>query len=100
MPQSVETAATSHEIEVSTLKDVGEGYRILTREGLLSEIQWVDWTQEDGVLVEVVLADDSELTGPGATQVRAIWHENAELVTPQDLAASPSVAELGLTHSI
>lgn len=100
MPESVNMDSVSHEIEVTTLKDIGEGYRILTREGLLPEVQWVDWTEEDGISVEVVLGDDSELTGSGATQVRVIWHENAELVTQQDLAAAASITELGLTHSI
>lgn len=90
------TQESRPEIETTRFKDLGEGYQILTRDGLLPHVEWVDWLEDEGALAQAVLEDDSEVTGAGSIELRAVWHENADLITPEDLANSPTLLHLGL----
>lgn len=91
----METTSTEPELAYTMLKDVGEGYCILTQEGLLPQVLWVGWVEEAGDTYEIELFDESYVLGDGATPVVSIWHEDAESVTAAHLAAAPARATLG-----
>lgn len=91
----MDTTPAKPELVSTTLKDVGEGYCILTREGLLPQILWVGWAEDPGDIYEIELEDESYLLGSGSTPVSAIWHEDAGSVTAAELATAPARATLG-----
>lgn len=91
----MDATLTAPELANTMLKDVGEGYCILTQEGLLPQILWVGWAEEAGDIYEIELEDESYLLGPGAILVTSIWHEDADSVTAVELAAAPPRDTLG-----
>ncbi|CAM4235314.1 hypothetical protein KESI111651_09355 [Kerstersia similis] len=76
-------------IEITTLRNVGEGYRILYAEGLSPEIDQVSWEDEEGDVAVVSFVDDTEIKGAGNLAVHAVWHEDAARVTPDHLKQAP-----------
>lgn len=88
--------AGSSKVAVVELRHVNEGTNILTPDGLLPYVEWVDWTGDtaEGLTVEVQLHDDTMLVGDGLTLVSTVWHEDADTVTMADLAASNPISAL------
>ncbi|CAM3860521.1 hypothetical protein EV679_2133 [Kerstersia gyiorum] len=78
-------------IENTTLRDVGEGYRVLYATGLSPEIDQVSWEDEEGEYAVVSFIDGTELKGAGNLAVHAVWHEDAASVTPAHLAQAPAL---------
>lgn len=81
------------EIIKTTLTWVEEGQRILTPNGLLPVIEYVDW-QDDSAedLVTIEFVDDSQATGKGDTKVHVVAGEDADDVTTAQLAKAPDPA--------
>ena len=62
---------------------LGEGYRIVWKDGSLSPaIDWVDWIEdpedEDKEKVEVTFQDGSTQTFNKGVPMRQIWHEDID----------------------
>lgn len=90
------------EIIKTTLTWVEEGQRILTPNGLLPTIEYVDW-QDDSAddLVTIEFDDDSQATGTGDTKVHVVAGDEADEVTPAQLAKAPEPAwTVGIGESV
>lgn len=85
-------SAAESVVVLTTLKHLGEGYRIITPEGVYPAIvETVDWEDEEGERAIADLSDDSELSGPGDMAIAAVWHEDADKVTAAEIAAAPAI---------
>lgn len=63
-------------------QNLGEGYRIVTEDGVLSPmIEWVDWVQqsdeEGDIKVDVQFSDESSQVFDKDVKLNQIWHEDA-----------------------
>ena len=69
-------------IEEVKSQNLGEGYKIVKDDGLLSPtIEWVDWIQqsddEDDIKVDVHFSDDSSHIFEKDVNLCQIWHEDS-----------------------
>ncbi|AYO53719.1 hypothetical protein EXE10_03235 [Acinetobacter sp. WCHAc060033] len=76
-------------IEKVILKNIGEGYCILTPQKIFPYVEYVDWLEgedeEDGALTRATLHDDSTITGSGFIELWVVWHENVDKISGNDL---------------
>ena len=82
-------------IEKVILKNIGEGYCILTPQKIFPYVEYVDWLEgedeEDGALTRATLHDESTITGSGFIELWVVWHEDADRIGENDLKQLPEL---------
>ncbi len=77
----------------TNLKNLGEGYCILTPTKILAAVEYVEWLDGEGddLFAQATLSDDSTIQGAGQIELWVVWHEDVEKINPADLKNIPAL---------